>query len=174
MKKIYEVSQECAINGILNRKIAIDFTCGNGGDSEFLSKHFNYVYAYDIQKEAIDICENKHLNNVKFIHKSHEFFDEDIKQFDVGMFNLGYLPGGDQTVFTDQNIVIKTLDKALGYLNSKGRIVVTCYPGFEHGEKEAKAVEKFCAQLASKQFDISKIQLINRNKAPYIILIDKH
>ena len=42
------------INDFIEKKlIAIDATLGNGYDTDFLSKIFNKVYAFDVQKEAI-------------------------------------------------------------------------------------------------------------------------
>ena len=89
--------------------IAVDFTMGNGHDTLWLSQQMGeegHVYAFDIQKQAIDsthaLLEKENaLSNVTLIHDSHA----NVKQYVTspicaGMFNLGYLPGGDKSVTT--------------------------------------------------------------------------
>lgn len=172
MKKITEVAHECLNNYQVN--IAVDFTCGHGFDTKFLSSIANKVYAFDIQNQAIEEVEALKLNNVEAILDTHLSFDQYLETFDIGIFNLGYLPNGDKKIYTDGDVVVKTLEKACKLMNRKGRLVIACYPGFPAGEKEAKIVEKYVSELASKHFDVTKLQLLNRNHAPYLLIIDKH
>ena len=87
--------------------VAVDFTMGNGNDTLFLSKtvgESGRVYAFDIQEAAL-LSTREHLisegapENYTLICASHhrvkEFVHEPVK---VGMFNLGYLPGGDKRI----------------------------------------------------------------------------
>ena len=84
--------------------VAVDFTMGNGYDTEFLSKtvgETGRVYAFDIQKQAVESTA-RHLKevgcpeNYTLIHDSHQFVKNYVKEpFKAGMFNLGWLPGGD-------------------------------------------------------------------------------
>lgn len=172
MKKITEVAHECLNKHCVD--IAVDFTCGHGFDTKFLSSIANKVYAFDIQKQAIKEVEELGLNNVETILDTHLAFDNYLNSFDVGIFNLGYLPNGDKTVYTDGITVVKTLEKACKLINKMGRLVIVCYPGFPAGKKEAEIVEKYVSSLPSKYFDITKLQLLNRNYAPYLLIIDKH
>ena len=75
---------------------------------------------------------------------------------------------------TEGNIVCETLEKALLYLESKGIIILVCYPGFEHGFKEAQMIEDYVLKLPSKSYDVFRFQLVNRQSAPYILGIEKH
>lgn len=156
--------------------IGIDFTCGNGFDTKFLCELCQSVYAFDIQEIAIkntkEAC--KEFTNLQLCHTSHLNFDDYVTNFDVGIFNLGYLPQGDKTIYTDKDIVLKTIDKALNYLNPLGRLLIVCYPGFDAGLEESKLIDKYCEKLNSKSYDVAKFKLLNRNSAPYIIIIDKH
>lgn len=70
----------------------IDFTMGNGHDTLFLSDYCKHVYSYDIQALALNNTKEliKDKKNVTLFLKSHEYFDEDLINFDVGVFNLGY------------------------------------------------------------------------------------
>ena len=43
--------------------ICVDATCGNGHDTLFLAKQSNHVYAFDIQKQAIQSTKDMILKN---------------------------------------------------------------------------------------------------------------
>lgn len=176
LKKIVEITHDSLIQDLKQKDVAIDFTCGSGYDSEFLCRHFTQIYSYDIQEcaleEARKRCEN--YSNIHFFHKSHLYFDEDVSSFDCGIFNLGYYPKGAKEITTQKDIVLKTLDKGLTCLNQGGKIIIVCYPGFEQGKQEAKAIDAFVSGLPSKSFDVFKFQIMNRKNAPYILGILKH
>lgn len=172
MKKITEIAHDLLLE--CKKELAVDFTCGNGFDTKFLSENFNHVIAFDIQEKAIENtlkrCENK---NVECILASHENADYYISSFNAGIFNCGYLPHGDTSITTNASTVIKSLEKVLPLLEEKGRIIIVLYPGFEAGEKEAKEVEEFVSLLSGKIYDVSKFQVLNRIRVPYILLIEK-
>ena len=176
IKKIVEIAHDYLLENNHKENIAIDFTCGSGNDSLVMCKNMKYVYSYDIQeepiKEAKELC--KEYRNINFYCKSHLYFDEDVTSFDRGIFNLGYYPKGDKNITTNYKEVIQTIEKALMHLNSLGRIVVVCYPGFESGFIESQKIEEYVHELSSKKYDVFKFQLMNRKNAPYIICIDKH
>lgn len=178
MKKIVEMAHDYLKEVLKKESISVDFTCGQGFDTLFLAQNSQQVFAYDIQKEAIDqtkkILEENHCNNVVLLHKSHEYINEDVLSFDAGIFNCGYLPHGEPTITTNGATIIQTLQKALALLTSKGRIVLVLYPGFVSGKEESEQVENYCIQLPSKQYDVGKIEMLNRKNCPYIIVIDKH
>lgn len=173
MKKITEIAHDCLKE--ITGEIAVDFTCGNGFDTYFFASHFKKVYAFDIQKMAILNTKEKcmQFNHIEYILDSHTHVDRYVSSFDVGMFNCGYLPHGDESITTNGEEVISALEKALPLLNKKGRLVLVLYPGFEQGEIEANKVENYTMKLSGKIYDVCKIQILNRNKAPYILIIDK-
>lgn len=175
MKKIVDIAHDF-LNLEKELKTGIDFTCGHGFDTLYLAKICDDVYAFDIQEDAVDDTKNKceNYSNVHVVLSDHYLFDHYVQQFDIGIFNLGYLPQGDHKITTNTENVINTLDKALKLLNNNGRIVIVLYPGYEHGYKEARSVKNYCEQLISRHYDVAKFKLINRNLSPYIIVIDKH
>ena len=178
MKKITDIAHDFLLEAINEKSIAVDFTAGQGYDTLFLANHAQKVIAYDIQLEAVTqtkaLLEEHHCQNAVLLHKSHERVNEDVECFDIGIFNLGYLPHGNENITTDGDTVIRTLKKALNLLAGKGRIVLVLYPGFEAGKKESEQVEAFCAQLPSKQYDTAKLIMTNRKNCPYMMIIDKH
>lgn len=176
LKKIVDISHDFLLEDLKKSDIAIDFTCGSGNDTKFLCEHVHYVVSYDIQKEAIEEAKRllEGVNNVEFHQKSHVYFDEDIQSFDKGIFNLGYYPKGNPDITTNAHDVLFTLKKALGCLNHRGKILLVCYPGFESGYEEAIQIEEYVTTLSSKEYDVYSFRLLNRNKAPFIIGIEKH
>lgn len=173
MKKITEIAHDLLLEKKGN--CAIDFTCGNGFDTYFLAQHFNCVYAFDIQASAIENTRERcsDYTNVHCILDSHANIKQYVSGFNAGIFNCGYLPHGDTTITTEADSVIKALNEALTILEKEGRIVVVLYPGFEAGEKEAMLVEDYLSSLSGKHYDVYKQVVLNRNKVPYIICIDK-
>ena len=88
--------------------IAIDATCGNGFDTMFLAGQVGsegMVYGIDIQARAIETSRKKlHEANLlpqcRLVVGSHSHLTSIIEPAHVGrisvvMFNLGYLPLGD-------------------------------------------------------------------------------
>ena len=99
--------------------VAVDFTMGNGHDTEFLSKTVGengHVFAFDIQEKALaSTSENLEKagcpNNYTLILDSHhnvkKYVDVPIK---AGMFNLGYLPGSGKKEITALELKPEVVD----------------------------------------------------------------
>ena len=87
--------------------VAVDFTMGNGHDTEFLSRtvgEYGHVFAFDVQEQALASTSERLEksdcpDNCTLILDSHhnvkKYVDVPIK---AGMFNLGYLPGSDKKI----------------------------------------------------------------------------
>ena len=164
--------------------IYADFTMGKGNDSLYIKKACPSckIYAFDIQKEAVEITkkrleyENCFDENVYLIHDSHanfkEYMPEDT-ELDGAIFNLGYLPGGDKSVTTKTDSTLSCLKDALNILKIGGVIVVSVYPGHDEGTKEGEEILDFAANLDKRQFDCLYHRLINIPEAPFIIAFQK-
>lgn len=154
--------------------IGIDFTMGNGHDTLFLSEYCKYVYSYDIQQMAIENTQKliKDRNNISLLLKSHELFDEDVDSFDIGIFNLGYLPGGDQNITTNYQVTLKTIKKATNLLNKKGCLYIVIYTGHDNG-KESYYLNEYFQTLDHKLFNVAKFEMMNKSNAPYVVILEK-
>ena len=109
MIELLDLHKKFILEHLHEGDVAVDFTMGNGHDTEFLSKTVGEngkVYAFDIQASAVEsTCANLEKvgcpKNYTLIHDSHHnvknYVNEPIK---AGMFNLGYLPGGDKSITT--------------------------------------------------------------------------
>ncbi len=156
----------------------VDATAGNGHDTLFLARKAARVFAFDIQREALEAAQGRieaaGLANVTFIRDSHVniplYVAEPIK---AAGFNLGYLPGSTSTVTTKAETSVEALRNVLEILVVRGVLSVTLYPGHEEGEREAQAVEKLLAELDGSRFNVFKYLPLNKKKAPYTMLVEK-
>lgn len=158
----------------------VDFTMGNGHDTLFLSRLVpeGRVFSFDIQAQAIAstraLLEQNGVENVTLIHDSHEAFEQYYDgELSGGMFNLGYLPGGDHSVTTLCEVTIRTLQRALKKLKLGGVIAIAVYPGHEEGAKEGEELGAYLAELPKYYYDCFMGRLINIPHCPYVYIIER-
>lgn len=153
---------------------AIDMTCGNGNDTLFLASIAKTVIAFDIQNEAVRNTKRKvmehQFENVTVIQESHDLFDIYVnREFDLAIYNLGYLPGGNKEIKTDAKTVLKSLEKALSLLSIGGFIVIVIYL---HDHIEDLMITDYVS-LLGPEFDVMKQQVLNKHDSPYLISITR-
>ena len=176
-KRLFDIS-------IKENGIYADFTAGNGNDTLYIKKACpsGKIYAFDIQKEALEITkkrleqENCLDENVHLIHDSHANFKKYIPEgtkLDGAIFNLGYLPGGDKSVTTKTDSTLCCLRDALDILKEGGVVVVSVYPGHEEGVRESEEISNYAANLDKRRFDCLYHRLINIPEAPFITAFQK-
>lgn len=155
--------------------IAIDFTMGNGNDTLTLSKVSKKVYSFDIQELALKNTKEliKGINNVELILDSHENFDKYINSYDIGVFNLGYLPQGDHHITTMVDTTLIAIDKAVKHLNKDGHLYIVVYIGHDEGKKESIKVDEYVSNLDHQSYNVALYKMMNKQNAPYVIEIEK-
>ena len=164
---------------------AIDATCGNGHDTLFLAKAIlteesGTLYAIDRQESAIietkkRLKENQlSLERISFIADCHSNIDQILVQgVDLIVYNLGYLPGSDKSVTTEEMTSLESIQKGLNLLRVGGIMSITCYPGHDEGKIESDAILSFAKRL-SPAFSCSQHLWINRrDTAPFLLTIQK-
>lgn len=173
MKTMIEYVHESLTNRKIN--IAIDFTMGNGFDTLFLSSLADEVYSFDIQELALEKTKSllPDTNHVHLLLDSHENFDNYVESFDVGIFNLGYLPNGNHSITTTASVTLRTLSKAVAKLNHHGTIFVVVYIGHMNGKKESEEIQSYVSQLSHKDYNVASFRMLNKQNAPYVIEIEK-
>lgn len=172
------------INNYVNTNDAvIDATLGNGYDTLKLCKKVGIggkVYAFDIQKTAIENAkerlENNGYENVVYIQDSHEnmknYVSESVKAV---IFNLGYLPGGDKSIHTNPQSTIKAINEALSLISDDGFISVMVYHGKDTGTIERDEVLKYLKTLDHKKYTVLITDFFNRpNNPPINVVIMKN
>lgn len=153
--------------------IGVDMTMGNGHDTIFLSECCDEVYAFDIQKQAIENTKKiiGNNNHVHLILDGHQNIDKYIKSFDVGIFNLGYLPLANHCVTTVLDTTQIAIKKAINMVDKVLFIVV--YPGHKEGYEESLWIDDYVKSLDTHLFNVSCFKMMNKKNSPYVIEIEK-
>ena len=161
--------------------VAVDFTMGNGYDTEFLSNTVGEngkVYAFDIQAAAVEstrarldkVCK---YQNYTLIHDSHHnvknYVQEPIK---AGMFNLGYLPGGDKSITTMRATTLPAIEAAIDLLGKDAILLIAVYPGHPEGDAEGKEITEYLSTLSRFKVCCTKVQIVNSATSPYFMMIE--
>ncbi|MFL0250611.1 class I SAM-dependent methyltransferase [Clostridium neuense] len=162
---------------------AVDCTAGHGNDTAFLASlvgEGGKVYAFDIQKEAIEstrkkLEENNFLKRVNLINDGHEKIDEYINEkVKLFIFNLGYLPKLSHEITTKANTTLEAVVKCMDVLQTNGVIVINIYYGHENGKKEKEVLEEFCQKINQKEFNVFRLSFMNQaNNPPELICIER-
>lgn len=162
---------------------AVDATMGNGNDTVYLCKlvgEKGRIYAFDIQKEAIENTKRKLIESgintdVRLILDGHENMDKYIdSKVKLVIFNLGYLPKGEHCITTKAETTMKAIKKAADLIDAGGMIIVIVYDGHDSGKIERKAIEDYIASIDQKEFTAVKLEFTNQvNNPPVFISIEK-
>lgn len=161
---------------------AVDFTMGNGHDTLWLSDAVGpdgHVYAFDIQQQALDSssklleAEAKY-KNYTLILDSHANAENHVKEkICVGMFNLGYLPGGDKRITTLRTSTMPAVEAAIRLLDDDGGLLIAVYPGHEEGALEGQMLDGYFETLDRKKICVSKLKIVNSPTSPFFFLVEK-
>ena len=161
---------------------AVDFTMGNGHDTLFLAQAVGEngrVYAFDIQEQALihtkeRLEQNGVSGRVQLLPVSHHLAAQYVKeQFSAGVFNLGYLPGGDKALTTRCETTRLAVLSALDLLKSGGILLIAVYPGHAEGEREGRMLCEILEKLDRKKYCAAVLKIINSADSPYFITVEK-
>ncbi|MBE6613082.1 MAG: hypothetical protein E7632_11370 [Ruminococcaceae bacterium] len=161
--------------------VAVDYTMGNGHDTEFLSKtvgESGRVYAFDIQMAALNStkknltaagCADNYTLFCASHHRVKEFVHEKVK---AGMFNLGYLPGSDKTITTMHETTLMAIDAAIELMAEDAIILIAVYPGHAEGEVEGRLVNERLAKLDRRRYTVASFKMVNSPTSPFFYIIE--
>jgi len=176
--------------------LAVDLTAGRGRDTLALYQAVGErgcVVAFDIQKTALEATAgllNEQGATVEFclesggihasahgawlVHADHAHLSRYLPRSPRAVIaNLGYLPGGDASVVTSPASTRMALEASLAALSAGGRLVCVVYTAHAGGAEEALAVEQLLHGLSSRVWFVLRLQVANREQAPYLLLAEK-
>lgn len=166
---------------ITESSVVADFTMGNGHDTEWLCSLVpnGHVYAFDVQKQAVDNTrerlEKGGYNNFELFLDSHANCEKYINcEIDAGMFNLGWLPGGDKSIHTLRESTIPAVFSAIKLLRKGGLVTINVYPGHDEGKCEGELLMEELSKLSRFEYCVFVFRLVNSPDAPFIIGIEKY
>ena len=178
MKRPLEMAHDFLAQVITQKDIVVDATMGNGHDTLFLAQLAKQVYAFDIQKQALEKTSQRlqeaGLTNAELILQGHETVDQFVREVKAAIFNLGYLPSADKSIITQPQTTIEALDKLCQMLVKGGRIAIMIYYGHEGGDIERDAVMDFVSQLPQQEYTATIYRTLNQiNNPPFLVMIEK-
>ena len=181
MIDLLELQKVFILNHLKAGDTAVDFTMGNGHDTEFLSKtvgEHGRVFAFDIQPDALSstqkrLTEENCPKNYTLIHDSHHKVKKYVMTpIKAGMFNLGYLPGGDKSITTMRKTTLPAVSEAISLLGADSILLVAVYPGHAEGKAEGEEIEKFLSLTDRRKICVAKIKIVNSPSSPYFFTIE--
>ncbi|MDL2316761.1 class I SAM-dependent methyltransferase [Desulfovibrio sp. OttesenSCG-928-A18] len=178
--------------------LALDGTCGNGRDTLWLAAGLRAlrqshaaafrwsVLALDIQERALAsagqrLAEEGLLDLVTFARQGHEELEAILGRMraarpeplalGLGVYNLGYLPGGDKGIRTSAPHTLRSLEAALRVLVPGGMLLVHAYAGHAGGPEELEAVRAFACGLSESEFSAASYALCNKSRNPEALFL---
>lgn len=157
-------------------RLCIDATCGNGGDTEFLCRlcaaggAANWqVLAMDLQPRAVEntaarlekagfapprlrvVCDS-HANLLRYAAPNSA---------DAVLFNFGWLPGADHSLFSTAGSSLPALEAALTALRPGGVLSAVLYSGKTIGSSEKQAVLAWLRALPPERYTVLVCEFAN-------------
>ena len=163
-------------------RLCIDATCGNGGDTAFLcglTAPEGRVLGFDIQPEAITSTRarlEKQGLTAELICDSHANLLQYVRPgtADIVMFNFGWLPGADHSVFSTADSSIPALEAALAALRTGGVLSAILYSGRVIGTDEKQSILGWLRALPLEKYTVLVCDFANwADTAPLPCLILK-
>ena len=152
--------------------LCIDATAGRGRDTLFLAGlvgEAGKVLAFDIQKEAIEstdrlLTEQGVRERAELILDSHSRLADYAERESVAaiMFNFGWLPGGDHTIFSRADTSIPAIMAGMELLREGGVMCLCLYCGKECGYEEKSRVLDYLKTVDSSRFTVCVADFVNR------------
>ena len=149
----------------------VDATCGNGGDTEFLCRLAGpqgKVLALDLQQQAVDNTNARlaaaGLSDIgRAVQADHaelaQLVEED--SADCVVFNFGYLPGADHSLFTTPKSSLPAVEAALAALRPGGILAACLYSGGPNGDGEKNALLEFFRALPIREYTVLVCEFAN-------------
>jgi len=141
------------------------------------------VLSFDIQQEAVDktnaLLKAKGLDHIgQAIREDHANLGYLIypEKAAAVVFNFGYLPGGDHSVFSQVQSSIRAIDAALEIVRPGGVVVLCLYSGGPNGFDEKNAILDHIAGLPTDKYTVITMGFHNRKATspmPVLIVRDK-
>ncbi len=167
---------------LVHPQLCVDATCGNGGDTAFLCRLVGpegRVLGFDIQPEAIASTrarlETQGLAAELFCD-SHANLLHHVRPgtADIVMFNFGWLPGADHSVFSTADSSIPALEAALAALRVGGVLSAILYSGRVIGTDEKQSILSWLRALPLEKYTVLVCDFANwADTAPLPCLVLK-
>ena len=181
MINLLEVEKNFLIPHIKKGGVAVDFTMGNGHDTLWLSNAVGEegkVYAFDIQPQALEsskaLLERENApKNYTLILDSHSNVKKYVDvPFKAGMFNLGWLPGGDKSITTLRETTLPAIRDAISLMDKDAILNIAVYPGHKEGDAEGQMILDYLAGISRHRVCATLVKIVNSPTSPFFIVVE--
>ncbi|MBE6678683.1 MAG: rRNA methyltransferase [Ruminococcaceae bacterium] len=181
MLNLRETQKAMLTKHIKEGSAVADFTMGNGNDTLWLSNQVGVtgkVFAFDIQEAALantkSLLEKEGcFENYTLIRESHHLLKEYIDcPLDAGIFNLGFLPGGDKALTTLRSTTLPAIEAAISLIKPGGCLMIAIYPGHEEGRLEGELICETLSGYDQKHLSAYRFNVLNAATSPYFIYVE--
>ncbi len=158
----------------------IDATAGRGRDTILLCQlvgDSGTVFSFDIQEDAINqttkiVNEHGFSDIAHIIRDSHSNMENYAKELSVDciVFNFGWLPGGNHSIFTTATTSIPAIESGLKLLKNGGVMSLCIYYGGESGYEERDALLEYLSKIDNKKYTVVVNTFHNRTGDPPIFV----
>lgn len=163
---------------------ALDGTAGNGHDTLFLVNLVGdggKVFAFDVQQAALDKTLTRLeatgvAHRCEFCLGGHELLEDELPKackgrLKAGMFNFGYLPGGDKNIITKTKTSLEAIRCLLDYMSPGGVLSLHLYAGHSGGAGETKALMTLCGELPESEWRVAQYSIINKHRNREVLIL---
>ena len=150
----------------------IDATAGKGRDALFLCRlvgETGHVLAMDVQADAVAqttalLTAEGVMERARVVQACHSRMGDyaAAESVDGIMFNFGWLPGGDHTLFSSPDTSIAAIRAGLDLLKPGGVMTLCIYYGRENGTAERDALLNFLPTLDNRRYTVIRGDFVNR------------
>ncbi len=156
----------------------IDATAGKGRDTVFLCSlvgKTGHVLAFDIQPSAVEATQALLRQNgcdsiATVVCDSHHHMANyaQPESADAVVFNFGWLPGGDHSIFTRAETSIPAIEAGMLLLKPGGVMSLCIYSGGENGFDERNALLQYVETINPLEYTVVISRFVNRSGNPPI------
>lgn len=174
-----ELSHEYIERIVRSGDTVVDATAGNGNDTLFLARlvgEGGKVFAFDIQETAIEntkkrLADEGVSERCSVIKDGHQ----NMKKYVSGpvsavMFNFGYLPGGDHSIFTTAPTSVQAIEAAMELISDDGIITLAIYYGGDSGFEERDALLEYLRTISNNEYSVLYHDFINYPNCPPLVV----
>lgn len=169
------ISHELVSRHVRPGDTVVDATAGNGNDTLFLVNlvgELGKVYAFDIQQCALEQTALRLeragvLERARLIHDGHENMKQHVTPgVRAVMFNFGYLPGGDHSLYTRPQTSIAAVEAAMELISDDGIVMLAIYSGGDTGFAERDTLLSYLRQVDNHSYSVLLHDFINYPNCP--------
>jgi len=175
MKRVSSLAHHFLLKHLSADSIIVDLTMGNGNDTLFACQHFKHVYAFDVQKEALQNTQVRcqAYTNFTLYHLSHADLEKVILEpVDAYIFNGGYLPHSESLITTQTQTTLIALNQAIPLLKTGGLLVLSFYRKHTGGLQEYTRCEAWLTHIKNIHL-VHRIEYDNDALSPVLLVFKK-